>query len=93
MQDEQVGPAVVPWALGRATERVHTVQLDYAWVDVDPVTQTGRYWAEDGTLVEPIEAGKHGRITNTYQRTATSGDGGKGGGRQDSDTNVDGKAD
>ncbi|MEU4607476.1 putative ATP-grasp-modified RiPP [Kribbella sp. NPDC023972] len=93
MHDEQIAAPVVPWALGRATERVHTVELDYVRVDVDPVTQMGRYWAEDGTRVEPIEAGKHGRITNTYTRTATSGDGGKGGGKQDSDTNMDGRPD
>jgi putative ATP-grasp target RiPP len=85
--------AVVPWALGRVTERVHTAQVDYVRVDIDPGSQTGRYWASDGTLVQPIEAGKHGRITNTYQRTATGSDGGPGGGKQDNDTNLDGRPD
>jgi putative ATP-grasp target RiPP len=90
----QVAAPVVPWALSRATEpAVPAVQLDYARVDIDPVTQTARYWSADGMLIEPIEAGKHGRITDTYQRTATGSDGGPGGGNQDTDTNVDGVPD
>ncbi len=80
---------VIPWALSRVSEIPDTVQLGYTSVDIDPATQTARYWDAHGMLVEPIEAGKHGSIRNTSKATATGGDGSGRNPRTDNDTHYD----
>ncbi|GAB3953222.1 hypothetical protein GCM10029976_092980 [Kribbella albertanoniae] len=68
------------------------VELPYASAELDPDTQTARYRDVDGSLIDPIEAGKHGSATNTSPRTGTSRDG-SGSPAPDSDTGHDGDRD
>jgi len=83
---------VTPWGLTRLSELSKTVEIPYASLEIDPVTQTALYRDLDGALVEPIEAGKHGSATNTSPRTGTSQDG-SGSPAPDSDTGHDGDRD
>lgn len=82
---------IVPWALTRLSP-VIPVEVNYSPVRLNPVTQTTIYREPSGTLVEPLEAGKHGSIRNTAKQTQRSKDG-KDGPRSDSDTNFDSERD
>jgi putative ATP-grasp target RiPP len=78
-----------PWGLSRAGDFAEAAPLGYTTVDVDPVTQLGRFRDESGAVVDPMMASpKHGSGTTTSPRTATGQDGG-GGPAPDSDTGFD----
>ena len=78
-----------PWGLSRASDFAETTALAYATVDIDPVTQLGRFRDSNGVVVDPMMASpKHGSGTTTNPRTATGQDGG-GGPAPDSDSGFD----
>lgn len=78
-----------PWGLSRASDFAEPVSLGYSTVDVDPVTQLGRFRDGNGVVVDPMMASpKHGSGTTTNPRTATGQDGG-GGPAPDSDSGFD----
>lgn len=79
------GSRLRPWGLDRMTAFPHPIQVGHARVELDPDTQTGRYFDPSG---QPIEAGRHGTGTDTSPATGTNLDG-----RQDSDTGQDGDQD
>lgn len=63
----------VPWGLTRMTARLPISESPYAKVELDPETQTARYYDLGGQIVE---MGKHG--TNRTTRTASMSGGGDG---------------
>lgn len=69
--------ARVPWGWSRMTARIPTGPSWYATADLDPATQTGRFYDSDGYL---IEMGKHG--TNVTKGTPSVSGGGDGNGPQ-----------
>ncbi len=82
----------IPWALSRLVVAA-PLDVDFVAAELDPITQTAVYRDRSGAMVDPIEAGKHGRVTNTYKRTATNRGDGRGPSTSDSDSNVDGRPD
>ncbi|MGW3402077.1 putative ATP-grasp-modified RiPP [Streptomyces zhihengii] len=74
-----------PWGLRRMAPFPATSPA-YAKVELDPVTQTGRYYDADG---EVLEMPGHGTSTGTTPSTGTSPDG-QGQGSTDSDQGSDG---
>lgn len=81
----------IPWGLTKMTARLPVADPPYARVELDFATQTGRYYAVDGEI---IEAGRHG--TNRTVRTASmsgGGDGAKPQPRVADDTTVDFESD
>jgi putative ATP-grasp target RiPP len=65
-------PPTRPWGMSRLEPYRRTLPLPFARVELDPVTQTGRYFDASG---EPVELGKHGTSRLTSLPTATGGDG------------------
>ena len=51
----------------------HTIELPFTRTEIDPATQTTRYFDVDGRRVE---MGEHGTSTSTSSPTATGADGG-----------------
>ncbi|MEU8247022.1 putative ATP-grasp-modified RiPP [Nonomuraea sp. NPDC048916] len=47
-----------------------SARVEVPYVELDPVTQTSRYFAPSG---QPIEAGRHGTDKETNKNTTTSG--------------------
>ncbi|TDO67222.1 putative ATP-grasp target RiPP [Kribbella sp. VKM Ac-2571] len=81
--------AIRPWGLSRASDFAEAAPLAYTIIDVDPVTQLGRFRDSNGVVVDPVMASpKHGSGTTTNPRTATGQDGG-GGPAPDSDSGFD----
>ncbi|MBX7555432.1 putative ATP-grasp-modified RiPP [Streptomyces sp. tea 10] len=72
-----------PWGLRRMTP-YPALAPGYARVELDPVTQTGRYFDATG---QPVMMPGHGTSTGTNPPTGTSPDGN--GTTQDSDTGND----
>lgn len=66
-------PHRIPWGLRLATDRLPIAPPAYETVVLDGDTQTARYTAADGAV---IEMGKHG--TNATRGTATMSGGGDG---------------
>ncbi|MUL41586.1 putative ATP-grasp-modified RiPP [Streptomonospora sp. PA3] len=76
-----------PWGLGRMAPYPPSEPLPYAHAELDPHTQTGRYFDASG---RPLEAGKHG--TNVSQQTQSQtpvGGDGSGPGATRTDTTTD----
>jgi putative ATP-grasp target RiPP len=79
----------LPWGLTRMTDRLPESPPLYARAELDPLTQTGRFFDAQG---QPIDMGAHG--TNKEWSTASkSGGGGDGQGppkpQTDDDSNRD----
>lgn len=74
----------VPWALGRVSELEDATWAPYARIEIDPVTQKARYLDEAGASIDPLKAGKHGSIQDTYKPVRTGKDG-----KTDTDTEHD----
>lgn len=66
-------PGGVPWGWTRVTDRVQVAPPGWRSVELDPRTQTARYFDGDGQV---IEAGKHG--TSKTKGTASMSGGGDG---------------
>ncbi|MFF0446489.1 putative ATP-grasp-modified RiPP [Streptomyces sp. NPDC004609] len=71
-----MGIAVQPWGTKRLAPYPTSVQLPYTRVEIDPETQTARYFDVSGQRVEMGEGGKHGTNKATASQTATGADGG-----------------
>jgi putative ATP-grasp target RiPP len=84
----QSGEGMVPWALSRVSAFGELEPAAYEQIELDPQTQTARYRTADGGLIDPIEAGKHGTIQNTYKPYRTGKDG-----KTDTDTEQDAQRD
>lgn len=59
-----------PWGLTHVTPLDPSTYIDMPHAELDPETQTGRYFDPMG---QPIEAGKHGTNKPTNRPTKTSG--------------------
>jgi putative ATP-grasp target RiPP len=73
-----------PWALSRVSELEDAGPAPYARIEIDPATQTARYFDQTGVSIDPLEAGKHGSIQDTYKPVRTGKDG-----KTDTDTEHD----
>lgn len=84
-------PALVPWGVRRMAP-YPTMAPTYARAEIDPATQTARYFDADGQI---IEMPGHGTSTGTNPATNTgnpsdgSTPGGNGGGDQDTGNDCD----
>ncbi|MEU8251041.1 putative ATP-grasp-modified RiPP [Nonomuraea sp. NPDC048916] len=60
-----------PWGVTRVTAFDPSAPVDVPHVELDPVSQTGRYFDPAG---RPIEAGRHGsgKVTSRPTKTAAS---------------------
>ncbi|GGO74424.1 hypothetical protein GCM10012289_47040 [Nonomuraea cavernae] len=58
-----------PWGVTRVTAFNPSARVEVPRVELDPVTQTGRYFDPSG---QPIEAGRHGTNKETNKNTTTS---------------------
>ncbi|MEU8761019.1 putative ATP-grasp-modified RiPP [Streptomyces sp. NPDC048659] len=65
--------AVQPWGTGRLALYPNTIELPYTRTELDPDTQTTRYFDADGRRVD---MGEHGTSTSTSSPTSTGSDGG-----------------
>jgi putative ATP-grasp target RiPP len=74
-QERSSATPLIPWALRRVSELGDAGTPTYARVEIDPLTQMARYVDADGAVVDPLEAGKHGSIQNTYKPVRTGKDG------------------
>ncbi|GAV42267.1 putative ATP-grasp-modified RiPP [Streptomyces acidiscabies] len=63
-----------PWGVRRLALYPDVTQVPYARTELDPATQTTRYFRADGTHVDI--GNKHGTGTTTAGQTSTSSDGG-----------------
>ncbi|MFZ3558201.1 MULTISPECIES: putative ATP-grasp-modified RiPP [unclassified Streptomyces] len=73
-----------PWGTRRFVP-YPVVEGEYTRVEIDPATQTGRYFNAAGV---PVASPGHGTSSGTNPSTGTSPDG-QGGGNTDSDTGND----
>lgn len=83
-QSVELAAPVIPWALGRVSVLGDLEAPTYAEIEIDPVTQVARYRSTGGALIDPLEAGKHGSIQDTYKPVRTGKDG-----KTDTDTEHD----
>lgn len=79
---------IAPWALGRVSDLGEAESPAYTRIEIDPLTQTARYLDADGVRIDPLEAGKHGSIQDTYKPVRTGKDG-----KFDTDTEHDANRD
>lgn len=75
-----------PWALSRMRTYPVTDGPTYSWVEIDPVTQTARYFDSQGW---PVAMPRHGTSTGTNPPTATQNPGDGRGPATDADTGND----
>ncbi|MEV6981181.1 putative ATP-grasp-modified RiPP [Sphaerisporangium sp. NPDC051017] len=72
-----------PWGASRVTPFDPSAGVEVPRVQLDPETQTGRYYDPEG---QPIKAGKHGTNVETNKATTTSTRDGKEPQNPDSDS-------
>lgn len=58
-----------PWGMGRLASYPTTVNVPYATVTIDPMTQLGVFRDHQG---KPVDMGKHGTSSGTETSTATN---------------------
>ncbi|MEU0698521.1 putative ATP-grasp-modified RiPP [Streptomyces niveus] len=79
-------PTVAPWGLRRIAPYPSVEIPDYARVELNPTTQTSRYFDASGA---PTMAPGHGTSSGTNPATGTTGQGDRNSDTPDSDTGND----
>lgn len=64
---------VTPWGMSQLAPYPNTAHLPHSRIDIDPATQTSRYFTADG---HRLDMPKHGTGTDTASQTQTGGDSG-----------------
>lgn len=76
----------IPWGITRVVPFDPAAAVTVPYVELDPETQTGRYFDPSG---QPIKAGKHGTNKQTVDNTKTSSRDGQNPQSPDTDSIID----